>query len=61
MGLVKNYSENTEEIIKYLKNNPEFFTKHPEILQELKIPHETGENVSSLIEHQVIRLRQKNN
>jgi len=59
MGLVKNYSEKTEEIIEYLKNNPEFFTKHPEILQELKIPHETGENVSSLIEYQVIRLRQK--
>ncbi len=43
----------------YLKNNPEYFNEHPEILSELRIPHESGSAVS-LVERQVSVLREQN-
>jgi uncharacterized protein len=52
-----NITENT--VSEYLKDNPEFFNKHPDILAELKIPHDRG-NAISLVERQVAVLREQN-
>lgn len=46
-------------IIDYLDCHPDIFAKHPELLSGLDLPHVTGKNVASLIEYQVIHLRQE--
>ncbi|MEM7610677.1 MAG: DUF484 family protein [Pseudomonadota bacterium] len=45
-----------EAIATYLKQHPEFFDKHPRLLQSLTLPHEAGGTVS-LVERQVASLR----
>ncbi len=42
----------------YLKANPDFFERHNELLNSLRLPHVTGATVS-LVERQVSTLRQK--
>lgn len=60
MSLVKNAVTNPQEIIDYLRKHPDFFVEHPEVLSSLNIPHITyGDNISSLVEYQIIRLRQQ--
>ena len=50
----------TENLVAdYLKNNLNFFVKNPEILAELKIPHEHGGAIS-LVEKQLTVLREQN-
>jgi uncharacterized protein YigA (DUF484 family) len=49
----------TEIVAKYLRKDPDFLVRHPEILDKLNLPHESGEAVS-LIEKQVQRLREQN-
>ena len=44
----------------YLKEHPEFFTQHPELLADLALPAASGEQVVSLVERQVAVLRTKN-
>jgi len=64
---VKDYTEGKQmssrlserEIVEYLRKNPEFFNHHPELLVDLKIPHDTGGAVS-LIERQISVLRDDN-
>lgn len=43
----------------YLRQHPEFFTHHEELLTEITVPHESGEAIS-LIERQVSVLRERN-
>jgi len=43
----------------YLSENPEYFSRHPELLANLRIPHPRG-NAISLIEKQLESLRQQN-
>ncbi len=52
---------NTTEsmVAEYLRDNLDFFTKHPEILAELIIPHSHGGAVS-LVERQITVLREQN-
>jgi uncharacterized protein YigA (DUF484 family) len=45
-------------MIEWLRANPDLFRKHPELLDEMKLPH--AANAASLIEHQVERLRSQN-
>jgi hypothetical protein len=59
MSLVKNLSGTPEEIVEYLRNHPDFFALHPELIPDLIVPHITEGNVTSLIEYQVTRLRQQ--
>jgi len=66
MALTKDLPDSPEDIIEYLRNNPDFFVEHTDILTELNIPHNTpgklasSDNVASLIEHQVALLRHEN-
>ena len=53
-------SESSEaEIIDFLKANPAFLDKHPELLRELSIPHSSGDAVS-LLDRQIALLREEN-
>lgn len=49
----------TEIVARYLKKYPDFLVKHPEILEAVELPHESGAAVS-LIEKQVQQLREQN-
>lgn len=54
-------TELTEDgISDYLKANPEFFERHSGLLNSLKLPHDAGGAAVSLVERQVLVLRQKN-
>jgi uncharacterized protein YigA (DUF484 family) len=48
-----------ELVIAYLKGDRDFFQRHPRILSELNLPHESGKAIS-LIERQVAILRERN-
>jgi uncharacterized protein YigA (DUF484 family) len=50
---------NDELVIDYLRSDIGFFQRHPNILSELDLPHESGKAVS-LIERQVAILRERN-
>ena len=47
-----------EQVAQYLQNNPNFFSRHHELLSRLKLPHESGKAIS-LIEKQVNVLREQ--
>lgn len=47
------------QILTYLKENPGFFEDHPELLETIRLPHESGDAVS-LVERQVSVLRERN-
>ncbi len=47
------------EVIDYLKDHPDFFNKHLDLLGSLDIPHQSGKAVS-LVERQMQALRQSN-
>ncbi len=49
-----------DAIAEYLKANPEFFERHGSLLTNLRLPHDAGGAAVSLIERQVLVLRQKN-
>lgn len=47
-----------QQVIDYLKENPEFFVNNEDLLADLHLPHETGAAVS-LVERQVATLRKR--
>lgn len=47
------------EVVAFLRNNGDFFTRHAELLTRLELPHASGEAVS-LVERQVALLREDN-
>jgi len=49
---------NEDEVIEWLASHADLFERHPELLDSLNLPHESG--ASSLIEVQVTRLRREN-
>lgn len=49
----------SESVASYLRQHPEFFVDHEELIPELRIPHQPGEAVS-LVERQVKLLRERN-
>lgn len=48
-----------ENVAAYLKDNPDFFESHAELLQELVIPHPYGGRTISLSERQMLLLRER--
>jgi uncharacterized protein YigA (DUF484 family) len=49
-----------ESIADYLQANPEFFERHSGLLNNLRLPHNAGGPAVSLVERQILVLRQKN-
>jgi uncharacterized protein YigA (DUF484 family) len=49
-----------ESIAEYLQANPEFFERHSNLLNSLRLPHGAGGPAVSLVERQILVLRQKN-
>ncbi len=49
-----------EMIAEYLQHHPDFFERHAALLGKLKIPHGRGDSTVSLVERQVLVLREKN-
>lgn len=47
-------------IADYLQRNPDFFERHATLLTKLKLPHSRGTATVSLVERQVLALREKN-
>jgi uncharacterized protein YigA (DUF484 family) len=48
-----------EQVAAYLRQHPEFFVDHDELIPEMRIPHDSGDAVS-LVERQVRLLRERN-
>jgi len=48
-----------QDIIAYLREHPDFFVKQPNLLADLRLPHESGQAIS-LVERQVSILRERN-
>jgi len=48
-----------EQIAEYLVAHPEFFERHPGMLARLKLPHQRGSAAVSLVERQVLVLRER--
>jgi uncharacterized protein YigA (DUF484 family) len=48
-----------QSVAAYLRDHPDFFVRHPELVGELELPHEAGSAVS-LVERQVAILRERN-
>src|SRR6218665_179634 len=48
-----------EQIAAYLRDNPDFFEQHHDLLAEISLPHESGSAVS-LVERQGAILRERN-
>jgi uncharacterized protein YigA (DUF484 family) len=51
--------EAEQAIVRYLRAHPDFFNRHPELVETLRIPHLCHPAVS-LLEHQVTLLRERN-
>lgn len=48
------------QIAEYLSANPDFFSRHEDLLAEIRLPHSAG-NAISLIEKQQVVFRERNN
>ena len=57
---VTNTGLTEDTIADYLQANPEFFERHAGLLGSLRLPHDAGGSAVSLVERQVLVLRQKN-
>lgn len=54
-----NSALSAEAVVDYLRNHPDFFEEHPDLLADISLPHASG-NAISLIERQVGVLRERN-
>jgi uncharacterized protein len=48
-----------EQVVAYLRDNPDFFDQQADLLAEIRLPHDSG-GVVSLVERQVSVLRERN-
>jgi uncharacterized protein YigA (DUF484 family) len=49
----------SEEVARYLKDHPEFFEEHAELLASMQLPHPHGGRAIPIAERQVLTLREK--
>lgn len=61
IGEKKHYHDESDDqfVSAYLQKHPEFFSRHPEVLEGLRLPHHSGSAVS-LVERQLSVLRERN-
>jgi hypothetical protein len=50
---------NDEEIAQFLRAQPQFFDRHPELLESIMVPHPHGGRAIPLAERQILGLREK--
>lgn len=50
-----------DTVAEYLRQDPDFLARHPDLLAEMRVPHRPGGGAVSLIERQVEALRARNN
>ena len=50
----------SEEVAKYLLDNPQFFEEHADFMSRMVIPHPHGGRTISITERQMLSLRDKN-
>ncbi len=50
----------TQDIAQYLRDNPQFFEEHVDMLTQISLPHPHGGRTISLSERQLLALREKN-
>ncbi|MFK8030177.1 MAG: DUF484 family protein [Gammaproteobacteria bacterium] len=48
------------QVANYLKDQPEFFERHTDLLAHLSLPHDTGGTAVSLVERQAAIMRERN-
>jgi uncharacterized protein YigA (DUF484 family) len=53
-------TQDSEEIAGYLRQHPEFFQQHPELLARMQVQHPHGGQAISLSERQMLALREQN-
>lgn len=53
------HTMNPDDIIDFLNAHPQFFEEHPDLLEQLSVPHPTSGNTISLSERQILTLREK--
>jgi uncharacterized protein YigA (DUF484 family) len=49
-----------DDVVRYLRNHPEFFSAHADLLASITVPHPHGGRAISLQERQLEVLREKN-
>lgn len=47
-------------VAEFLRRHPDFLVRHPDVLADVRVPHDPGAGVVSLIERQVSVLRERN-
>lgn len=57
---VETVAASEEAVADYLQNHPDFFERNANVLARLRVPHERGVSTVSLVERQVLVLRDKN-
>ena len=50
----------SEDVAKYLQDNPQFFEEHADLISRIVIPHPHGGRTISITERQMLSLRDKN-
>ena len=49
-----------DEVARFLAADPEFFERHPQLLGQIRLPHDNGGGTVSLVERQLDVLRSRN-
>lgn len=57
-GKVGNSGISSDDVISFLRTNPDFFSEHEYLLKEIKLPHASGKAVS-LVQRQMSLLREE--
>src|SRR5438045_4278028 len=50
---------NADDLARFLRANPQFFERHPELLESIQVPHPYGGRAIPLAERQTVALREK--
>ncbi|MFN3628711.1 MAG: DUF484 family protein [Casimicrobiaceae bacterium] len=51
---------NSADVAFWLAEHPDFFLEHPELIESLRVPHPEGQHAISIVERQLIALRERN-
>ena len=49
-----------DDVAAWLKANPDFFMAHSDVFSAMRVPHPEGNHAISMVERQLISLRERN-